>query len=192
MRHLMIDLETMGTRVNAPVVGIGACFFEPDTGEIGPQFGAEIDLSDAMRYGAASGDTVKWWLKQDDDARLRVAKDAKDAETVFRAFYGFCEANCPASELRPWGNGAGFDISILDYAFPKILNKQPPWRFYNVRDCRTIRELAEGIVEYTGPMVGTKHVALDDAIHQANYVSCYWQGLRRLKAPTAAPFVLDI
>ncbi|MEB7084561.1 3'-5' exoribonuclease, partial [Escherichia coli] len=33
--HLMIDLETMGTNTNAPIVVIGAVFFDPQTGEIG-------------------------------------------------------------------------------------------------------------------------------------------------------------
>ncbi|HBH4975072.1 TPA: 3'-5' exoribonuclease, partial [Escherichia coli] len=36
--HLMIDLETMGTNTNAPIVVIGAVFFDPQTGEIGPVF----------------------------------------------------------------------------------------------------------------------------------------------------------
>ncbi|EKP6427779.1 3'-5' exoribonuclease, partial [Escherichia coli] len=34
--HLMIDIETMGTNTNAPIVVIGAVFFDPQTGEIGP------------------------------------------------------------------------------------------------------------------------------------------------------------
>lgn len=32
MNNLMIDLETMGKKPNAPIVSIGAVFFEPETG----------------------------------------------------------------------------------------------------------------------------------------------------------------
>ena len=61
-KNLMIDLETLGTFMNAPVVTIGACFFDPMTGEIGDKFYRKIDMVDAMRFGSASGDTLRWWL----------------------------------------------------------------------------------------------------------------------------------
>lgn len=35
MQHLMLDLETMGKKPNAPIVAIGAVLFSPRTGEIG-------------------------------------------------------------------------------------------------------------------------------------------------------------
>ncbi|EJW6153373.1 3'-5' exoribonuclease, partial [Escherichia coli] len=50
--HLMIDIETMGTNTNAPIVVIGAVFFDPQTGEIGPVFYIVISLTDAMNTGA--------------------------------------------------------------------------------------------------------------------------------------------
>ncbi|EON3121769.1 3'-5' exoribonuclease, partial [Escherichia coli] len=63
--HLMIDLETMGTNTNAPIVVIGAVFFDPQTGEIGPVFYIVISLTDAMNTGAVpDGGTIEWWLKQ--------------------------------------------------------------------------------------------------------------------------------
>ncbi|MCD3647960.1 3'-5' exoribonuclease, partial [Escherichia coli] len=36
--HLMIDLETMGKNPDAPIASIGAVFFDPQTGEQGPEF----------------------------------------------------------------------------------------------------------------------------------------------------------
>ncbi|MFM2590025.1 3'-5' exoribonuclease domain-containing protein [Vibrio sp. TBV020] len=44
MKNLMIDLETMGNSSNAAIVSIGACFFEPSTGEIGEKFSRIISL----------------------------------------------------------------------------------------------------------------------------------------------------
>ncbi|EJO3281021.1 3'-5' exoribonuclease, partial [Escherichia coli] len=35
--HLMIDLETMGKNPDAPIISIGAIFFDPQTGEMGPE-----------------------------------------------------------------------------------------------------------------------------------------------------------
>lgn len=179
----MIDLETLGTAHNAPVVAIGAVFFDPNTGTLGDTFDAAIDVEDAMRYGRASGSTFKWWLGQGDTARQKVVRGKHDAQLVFSKFYDF--ALKYGSDVRAWGNGASFDISILDYAFVRVLEKPAPWRFWNVRDCRTIKELADGIVTYDGKLEGTAHTALDDAMHQARWVSCYWQGLRGKKAGSA-------
>ncbi|EJZ2263968.1 3'-5' exoribonuclease [Escherichia albertii] len=36
--HMMIDLETMGKNPDAAVISIGAIFFDPQTGDIGPEF----------------------------------------------------------------------------------------------------------------------------------------------------------
>lgn len=174
--HLMIDLETMGTAVNAPVVAIGAVYFDPETGSQGETFDAAIDVADAMRYGRASGDTIKWWLEQGDAARQKVVRGREMAVPVFQKFHAFCLKH--GDRAKPWGNGASFDISILEYAFGRILEKSAPWQFWNVRDCRTIKDLADGLVTFNGKLEGVAHTALDDAKHQAEWVSVYWQGLR--------------
>ncbi|WP_000990638.1 RecE family exodeoxyribonuclease, partial [Escherichia coli] len=36
--HLMIDLKTMGKNPDAPIISIGAIFFDPQTGDMGPEF----------------------------------------------------------------------------------------------------------------------------------------------------------
>ncbi len=183
--HLMVDLETLGTAANAPVIAIGAVFFDPNTGTLGDTFDAAIDVEDAMRYGVMSGSTFKWWLGQSDAARQKVVRGRERAEDVFNRFGNFTLKH--GDNVQPWGNGASFDIAILDHAFPRILNKPVPWKFWNVRDCRTIKELASGIVNYNDKMQGVAHTALDDAIHQAKYVSAYWQGLRLIVDPTGRP-----
>jgi hypothetical protein len=182
--NLMIDLETLGTAVNAPVVALGACYFDPDTGEIGSTFDAAIKLSEAMRYGRASGETFAWWLEQSDEARRKVARGRHESVKVFEAFEKFCLKH--GDNVKPWANGSSFDISILEYSFMRILERPAPWKFWNIRDCRTIKELADGIVQFNGERKGVHHSALDDAIFQAEWVSAYWQGLRGIKK-TAAP-----
>lgn len=177
MQHLMIDLETMGTAFDAPILAIGAVYFDPDTGKMGDKFYEAIDIADAFRYGRASGDTVRFWMGQGDEARKACVSGNKKAAAVFTAFETFCLKH--GSNVRPWGNGASFDISILDYAFPRVLKKGSPWKFWNVLDCRTVKEMAKGKVDFTRERKGPAHHALYDAIHQAEWVSHYWQGLRQ-------------
>ncbi|ELW5296006.1 3'-5' exoribonuclease, partial [Escherichia coli] len=74
--HLSVDLETMGANTNAPIVVIGAVFFDPETGEIGPVFYIVISLTDAMNTGAVpDGGTIEWWLKQSSEARAAILTD---------------------------------------------------------------------------------------------------------------------
>ncbi|HGX8966528.1 TPA: RecE family exodeoxyribonuclease, partial [Escherichia coli] len=56
--HLMIDLETMGKNPDAPIISIGAIFFDPQTGDMGPEFSKTIDLETAG--GVIDRDTIKW------------------------------------------------------------------------------------------------------------------------------------
>lgn len=184
MKHLMIDLETLGTSPGAPVLSIGACYFAPETGEIGEKFHQRIDAEDALRYAKMSGGTFKWWLRQSEEARRKVTQDAGLALPAFEAFDQFCRLH-GTRDLRPWGNGASFDITILDVSFPRILNREAPWAFWNVRDVRTIKELGEVAGNnWTEKLQGTAHDALDDAIFQARFVSFYWQNLLGLQKRT--------
>ena len=182
--NLMIDLETLGTAPNAPVIAIGAVFFDPATGNLGDTFDAAIDLADAVRYGRADGNTIKWWMGQSESARQNVTRGRHTAAQAWEAFHKFCLKHGTA--VKPWGNGSSFDISICDYAFGRVLDKTSPWKFWNVRDCRTIKELADGIVTFNEKLEGTAHTALDDAMHQAKWVSAYWQGLKGQKAAPVA------
>ncbi|MCX0145768.1 exonuclease, partial [Escherichia coli] len=45
--HLMIDLETMGKNPDAPINALAGKFFDPATGEMGPEFSKTIDLETA-------------------------------------------------------------------------------------------------------------------------------------------------
>lgn len=190
MQHLMIDLETMGTLHNAPILAIGAVWFEPKTGELGKRFYGAIDIEDACRHGRPSGGTIKWWLKQSDEARLAAIAGEHTSAHVFEKFREFCMK--PEIEMKPWGNGACFDISMLDYAFLKVTGKPSPWQFWNVRDCRTIRELGFSVDKFKGTRAGTHHQALDDAIYQAQEVSHYWQALTGPKPAAKADDMDDL
>lgn len=65
MNHLMVDLETMGNGPYAPVISIGAVFFDLKTGETGEDFSVNISLESSMRYRARpDASTILWWMEQ--------------------------------------------------------------------------------------------------------------------------------
>lgn len=76
MNNLMIDLESMGKKPNAPIVSIGAVFFDPQSGELGQEFYTAVNLESAMEQGAVpDGDTILWWLRQSSEARSAICVD---------------------------------------------------------------------------------------------------------------------
>lgn len=175
--ELMIDLETLGNKPNSAVLQIGAVFFDIEKGTLGETFEAFIDFEDAMRYGKVTPSTLKWWMGQNDEARRAAIKGVTKAKDAWEAFYNFCQKH--GRKIHPWGNGSVFDITICNWQFAAVLQKESPWDFWNVQDCRTIKRLAHGVVRYDGEHGGVAHRALDDAVHQAKFTIAYYQGLRK-------------
>lgn len=173
--HIMIDLETLSIKMDAAILSIGAVAFNPETGELGPEFYERIAFNDAVANGNTDLDTIKWWIKQDSVAGAEAVSGEKAHAIVMNEFVTWL-AQFPG--MRVWGNGSIFDITILETAFER-LNIATPWEFYNVRDCRTIEDAAFGICDRAEfERDGVHHNALDDAKYQAKYISGMWQKLR--------------
>ncbi|ELF5062744.1 3'-5' exoribonuclease, partial [Escherichia coli] len=89
--HLMIDLETMGKNPDAPIISIGAIFFDPQTGEMGPEFSKTIDLETAG--GVIDRDTIKWWLKQSREAQSAILTDEIPLDDALLQLREFIDEN---------------------------------------------------------------------------------------------------
>ena len=175
--HLMIDLETMGKNPDAPIISIGAIFFDPQTGDMGPEFSKTIDLETAG--GVIDRDTIKWWLKQSREAQSAIMTDEIPLDDALLQLREFIDENSGEFFVRVWGNGANFDNTILRRSYERQ-GIPCPWRYCNDRDVRTIVELGKAIdfdARTAIPFEGERHNALDDARHQAKYVSAIWQKL---------------
>ncbi|EER7717133.1 3'-5' exoribonuclease [Escherichia coli] len=175
--HLMIDLETMGKNPDAPIISIGAIFFDPQTGEMGPEFSKTIDLETAG--GVIDRDTIKWWLKQSREAQSAILTDEIPLDDALLQLREFIDENSGEFFVQVWGNGANFDNTILRRSYERQ-GIPCPWRYYNDRDVRTIVELGKAIdfdARTAIPFEGERHNALDDARYQAKYVSVIWQKL---------------
>lgn len=182
MNHLMIDLETMGNKPKAPIVSIGAVLFDPQSGALGEEFYAAVQLESAMAQGAVpDGDTIIWWLKQSPEARAAIcADDAMPIAAALSELSHFINRHADNPKyLKVWGNGANFDNVIIRGAFERA-GHICPWQFWNDHDVRTIVTLGRAIgfdPKRDMPFDGEVHNALADTRHQAKYVSAIWQRL---------------
>ena len=183
MTHLMVDLETMGSNPEAPIVAIGAVFFDPNTGNTGAEYYQIVSLESAMEFGAKpDAATIIWWLKQSPEARAPITGgDAVSLMDAIDSFDEFAHENSTngIKSVQIWGNGSSFDNVILRRAYEQVGAELcvPHW---NDRDVRTIVELGKTIgmnPRHEIPFEGDMHNALADALHQVKYVSAIWQRL---------------
>ncbi|EPC0867012.1 3'-5' exoribonuclease, partial [Escherichia coli] len=175
--HLMIDLETMGKNPDAPIISIGAIFFDPQTGDMGPEFSKTIDLDTAG--GVIDRDVIKWWLKQSREAQSAIMTDEIPLDDALLQLREFIDENSGEFFVQVWGNGDNFDNVILRRSYERQ-GIPCPWRYCNDRDVRTIVELGKALdfdARTAIPFEGERHNALDDARYQAKYISAIWQKL---------------
>lgn len=161
--HIMIDLETMGTRPDAPIVAIGAVAFDADG--ITHEFYANVDLGSAVNSGAKiDANTVMWWMQQDDDARAALV-GKEDQYSLVGALVEFSKWMY-LRDAGVWGNGATFDNVILREAYLRAA-VPCPWPFWDDKCYRTVKGIYPDV-----PLdrSGTHHNALDDARTQAEHL----------------------
>ncbi|HCL6313535.1 MAG: 3'-5' exoribonuclease [Citrobacter freundii] len=181
--HLMVDMETMGNSPDAPIVSIGAVFFDPSTGNTGAEFYRVVSLESSMSFGMKpDASTIQWWLKQSSEARSAILVDeAMGLLETLELLADFIAENAAngSHTVQMWGNGCSFDNVILRRAY--ALTDTPfAVPFWNDRDVRTMVELGKSVginPRYDIPFEGDMHNALSEARHQVKYVSAIWQRL---------------
>ncbi|EEQ1804869.1 exonuclease, partial [Escherichia coli] len=89
--HLMIDLETMGKNPDAPIASIGAVFFDPQTGEQGPEFSKIIDMGTCG--GTVDISTIEWWLQRSGEARAAILADRIPLDDALLQLREFIDEN---------------------------------------------------------------------------------------------------
>lgn len=174
MNHVSFDLETLGKSPDAMIVQIGWAQFDIETGEVGQARNVLV----SPNCGKIDMSTVSWWLQQDDAARAGMVA-AIDTGVPLAVALASVRSEMP-NDAIVWGNGATFDITILESAFARCMHTVP-WAFFNVRDMRTIVHAAEalrGFDKRSVERIGVHHDAADDAAHQARVICAAWKSLR--------------
>jgi len=163
MKHVMLDLETLGTVADSCIMSIGAVRFDLESERLDDNgFYASVSIDSNLELKRrVQEDTLIWWMNQGDSAR-GVFNEAK--QTLATALTELSDW-IGGDDCQVWSNGADFDLPMLAHAFTS-LRMEVPWKFWNSNCFRTYKKLP-GAKLIRLPMVGTKHNALFDAIHQA-------------------------
>ena len=177
--HVMLDLETLSTSQDAVIVSIGACMFDPRDSGVEHTFHAHLNLGQPGRTFTDS--TIRWWMRQSDEARSAAFGEPLEKASLPFALNAFAQWFRANGGAEVWGNGAAFDVSILEHAY-RTTESAPsaPWAFYNIRELRTLRALPE-VADVPRVEPELAHDALSDAIAQAKHVQALY---KKLVTPT--------
>lgn len=177
MTNVMLDIETLGTAPGSAIIAIGAVAFEW-IGAEKSAFYANVDHKTCESAGLkVDPETVKWWSSQRPEAIAALKPNKLPLVTAMSEFTKWFRAS---GGVYVWAQGANFDPPLMEAA-ARAVGATLPWRYYNVRDTRTLYDIANQFGFDTRNFVidRIEHNALDDARHQVRLVCAAMQAVVR-------------
>jgi hypothetical protein len=171
MADIMIDIETCGTGPEACILTIAAQCFDPlvrHDFDSYRHYYARIDPGSQPGRRVEQG-TIEWWATQPPEAQEE-AFGENDRIPLTQALEEL--GRLIWQSKRFWSNGPTFDANILEHAY-KEAGMALPWKFFMVRDARTIYSLVPSLNKYPA-----SHHALEDCRRQ---ILLLWDSLEYLK-----------
>jgi len=175
-RDVMMDIETLGTKPGSIVLSVGLVRFNPrPVGAGNPVQSSEVLKMSSLRVNfdakelAQKGflmdaDTVKWWVFQGEEARKNAFDPSK--ETIKTLAEGLADIQrFFEPKDRVWGNGANFDIPLVEALYDKSLWSKYPWGYSKVRCYRTVKAMCNWDTSLV-PENELWHDPVADCIHQ--------------------------
>ena len=153
----MIDLEGLATGPDTTILTIAAQAFDPfGTGHYDQHFYARVTL-ESQENRAIDNGTIEWWANQPEHAREE-AFGKQDRIPLDQALDELSKLIWRSKLI--WSQGPTYDMNILEHAY-KSYGKPLPWKYYMVRDSRTVFSLWP-----EQPIPLTSHHALEDCRRQ--------------------------
>ena len=143
--HVMYDFETIDNKPSSIVISLGAVAFNKKG--IIREGHWVFDIQEQIDKGRTfNADTLGWWMKQKEAARKVFYEKSKDYTSMVDFFIdhedflvkALKEAGESDDQLKVWGNGANFDISMLEHLYQNW-GLKIPWKFWNVWCFRTFQ-----------------------------------------------------
>lgn len=179
----MIDMETLDTTNRSVILSIGAVSFNSLGTGILQKLELRPTIEEQVELGRTINDkTIEWWSKQSNEAIEDSLGDQnrQSFKDCMEKLHKFCW-----NIKRVYSHGSVFDLMIAESAWSD-LNMIPPWTYDEIRDTRTLYEVAGVSLKDSIYETKTTHRAIDDAIHQAivaqaAFKKLYQAGMTHLK-----------
>ena len=144
--HVMVDIETLGTKSLSTIFQISAVAFKMETGEVVHAFDAVANI-EKNKSMVVDGSTILWWLKTDAELLKKLLVEKKSAfssEDILKKFHAWLKdltGEYGFKNVYLWGNGPLFDNKMIQAQFENIGLDYPIF-YRNDRCLRTLVEVA--------------------------------------------------
>ena len=172
---LMVDLETLGTGPNAPIIQSGAVAFDLEQGTVAmSHLNVDIYPHEDTR---ADFSTVQWWMNQSEKARDSVfnPEERETEKNGVLCLSDYINAFCK-EDFTIWAMPPIFDVAKLEAAYARN-DMEVPWKYNSSRCLRTLSEMA-GATREDRVVPSIPHVAGLDAEAQAKSAVKFYQMLK--------------
>jgi hypothetical protein len=170
--ELMIDIEALAKHNDAVILTIGAQMFDPSVkgwetklqrefhtdAYYQPYMNTRVDVDEQEILGRRiDTETLNWWSKQSPESQ----DDAFSPDGRISLRDSLIELSRLAEPCkRVWSKGPLYDFAILEHAYEQV-GIRVPWKFWNVRDARTVYSLTPTLTPRTNG-----HLAIEDCRNQ--------------------------
>lgn len=170
MKHIMIDIETMGGAPTGAIFSIGWCEFPLPLEEPEPYAVTNINVFLESSIGAGmttDTSTEDFWRRPENAEALEACRAIP--MTLPRALAVMAREVPWKEMLGVWSRAPAFDFSILNHAFG-CCKMDVPWHFRQQRCQRTVLALCGqlGLTPSVPKRAGPKHTASGDAEFEAH------------------------
>ncbi|WP_446896716.1 3'-5' exonuclease [Citrobacter freundii] len=174
MNNFMLDIRSLGKAPDSPIFAIECVFFEPSTGQIGPQYYRAIDI---RTVGSVNPEAVFQLMKGDSGQRAEIIHaTCSEAGAVEGACQFISETASKHETLICWTAGDSVDVTKLAHALYRH-GMCPRLPSFDIRYLSTLIHIA-GVTGYTPhPRRSTATYILTDAVYRAEQVCEVWQRL---------------
>jgi len=170
---VMIDIETASIKYNACILSIGIVAFNlysPSDNTDSLELLIDKKSCDDLNLHTCEN-TMKWWSTQKPEVRRRAFEDGPrlNIKEALIKLNDFCKKyKCK----RYWSQGINFDYIVLENAYTQ-LNMNPTWKFWQLRDSRTIQHMLSD----TPNKPEDAHDAISDCKHQIKVIQYVYNKL---------------
>ncbi len=197
---VMIDIETASASYNACILSIGLVkfnLFELMSDNINLESKEELEilihLDSCIEAGMeVSEDTMEWWKRQNQEVYNHVFNgEPRYSLTEGLKIMNEFLKDVNGKERRYWSQGS-FDYINLENALKKV-NMESMWKFYEVRDSRTVINMIKDMQPWEIREMPKKpkdaHSSVVDCNHQIECIVYVYKKMKILINWKAAPVI---
>lgn len=171
--HFMLDLETLDVTPTAHVLETAFVCFNPVTGEVYDEWSLYARHGLAHQDGSTiNAPTIEWWFDTNKEylADLFKPKESVSLRDTLLRMAGLLQSARRAGRVCVWNTGS-FDTDILNNAFRRLLGDSDLIAFHEVRDARSVRQIASMYAAVNQDTGKGTHNAWEDCIRQIKWIT---------------------